>query len=95
MQGLFYGREESQKNYFGFDPESGFETFHTAEEAKNYAQGSMDDYRGISCDCWPEEVENVCWGEISQVLVQGGLRPRNEEDSHSLDMTCDYELQDI
>lgn len=87
--------ERKVKKYFGYDPENGFETFHTAEEAKNYAQGSIDDYRGISCDGWSEEVENVCWGEINQVSVQFGLRPRNEEDSHSLEMTCDYALQDI
>ena len=85
----------SNFKYFGYDPNSGFELFETEEQAKNYAEEAISYYRGDACDGWSEEVDQVCWGELKQETVQVGLRPRNEEDGHNLEMTCDYVLTDI
>jgi len=81
--------------FFMYDPDSGFETYETAEEARCAAYDAIDYYRGESVDGWPDEVEQVCWGEIKQDSQQVGLRPRNEEDKSSCDMICDYQLTDI
>ncbi|KHS87101.1 hypothetical protein RC83_13340 [Pectobacterium brasiliense] len=34
-------------------------------------------------------------GEIKQLSIQVGLRPRDEEDKNNCDMICDYQLADI
>ncbi|ELY5855625.1 hypothetical protein ACVF21_003770 [Cronobacter sakazakii] len=85
----------STYRFFMFDPENGFETYKTAEEAKAAAEEAIDYYRGDAGDGWPDEVEQVCWGEIKQETQQFDLRPRNEEDKSSCDMICDYALTDI
>ena len=82
-------------NFFMFDPDNGFETYETAEEAKAAADEAIDYYRGEAGDGWPEEVSQVCWGEIKQETQQVGLRPLDKEDSGSCEMICDYELTDI
>lgn len=81
--------------FFMFDPDNGFETYKTAEEAKAAAEEAIDYYRGDAGDGWPDEVSQVCWGEIKQESQQFGLRPRNEEDKSCCDMICDYALTDI
>ncbi|MBA7802553.1 hypothetical protein HV170_13610 [Citrobacter freundii] len=81
--------------FFMFDPDNGFETYKTAEEAKSAAEEAIDYYRGDAGDGWPDEVSQVCWGEIKQDAQQVGLRPRNEEDSGNCEMICDYELKEI
>lgn len=81
--------------FFMYDPENGFETYKTAEEAKAAANEAIDYYRGDAGDGWPDEVSQVCWGEIKEEAQQTGLRHRNEEDSGSCDMICDYELTEI
>lgn len=48
--------------YFVYDPDSGFETYRTAEEAKAAAKEAIDYYRGDAIDGWPDEVSQVCWG---------------------------------
>ncbi|MFH2660065.1 hypothetical protein ABK774_11795 [Enterobacter hormaechei] len=81
--------------FFMFDPDNGFETYKTAEEAKAAADEAIDYYRGDAVDGWPEEVEQVCWGEIKQDAQQVGLRPRDEEDKNGCEMICDYQLTDM
>lgn len=81
--------------YFMYDPDCGFETYRTAEEARAAAKEAIDYYRGDAVDGWPDEVSQVCWGEIKQESQQTGLRPRSEEDPSYCEMICDYELKDI
>ena len=81
--------------FFMFDPDNGFETYKTAEEAKAAADEAIHYYREDACDGWPEEVEQVCWGEIKQETTQTGLRPREEDDPGSCEMICDYQLKDM
>jgi len=80
--------------YFMYDPESGFETYATEQEAKDAAADAINYYRGEACDGWPDEVEQVCWGEIKQDTHQVGLREREEGDKGSCEMICDYQLVD-
>lgn len=81
--------------FFMYDPESGFETYETAEQAKSAAEDAIDWYRGEAVDGWSDEVEQVCWGEIKQDSQQVGLRPREEGDKSGCEMICDYQLSDI
>lgn len=81
--------------FFMFDPDNGFETHQFAEQAQRAAEEAIDYYRGEAGDGWPEEVSQVCWGEIKQDTQQVGLRPRDEEEKSSCDMICDYQLTDI
>lgn len=81
--------------FFMFDPDNGFETYQFAEQAQRAAEEAIDYYRGDAVDGWPDEVSQVCWGEIKQETQQVGLRPREEDDPGSCEMICDYQLTDI
>lgn len=85
----------SKYKFFMYDPESGFETYETEQQAKDAAEDAISWYRGESIDGWPDEVAQVCWGEIKQESQQVGLRPREEGDKGSCEMICDYQLNDI
>ena len=41
-----------------------FVTCETREEAIRIADEALDDWRGCCDPEWPDEVTNVCWGEI-------------------------------
>lgn len=81
--------------FFGYDPETGFETFKTKEEAINYAQEAIDWYREGAGDGWDECVTSVCWGEIKGETVEVGLRPATEDAETSCEMYCDYILKEV
>lgn len=85
----------TKKQFFMFDPDNGFETYPTAEEAKTAAEEAIDYYRGEAADGWADEVAQVCWGEIKQESQQVGLRPCEEGDPGSCEMICDYALEDV
>lgn len=78
--------------FFGYDPGCGFELFETEEQAKQYAEDAIAEYRGESCDGWSEEVDQVCWGKLSQYTVMCDKQPSsNPEFSYY----CDYQLKDV
>jgi len=54
------------ENYFAYDPESGFETYATAELAEEAADRLIADYAEYSHEGWDEMVSQVVWGEIKQ-----------------------------
>lgn len=55
------------KKYFAYSNDHGFERFSTAEEAEQFAQWLLDQYREDSHDeGWSEDVGSVCWGELKQ-----------------------------
>lgn len=85
----------SKYKFFAYDPETGFETFETAEQAKKHAEECIDWYRGESIDGWDEQIDQVCWGEIKAKATQVGLRKSTEDDETCCDMYCDYELKDV
>ena len=89
--------------YFGYDPDSGFETFTTAKEAKEYAQDAIDWYRDHADEGWDEAVNSVCWGEIKQQTVmtdEKTIKEAEEDLGLILDTAicsgyADYGLEDM
>jgi hypothetical protein len=61
--------------YFSYDPECGLETHNTLDEAKDAAEGALAYYREEAGDGWPEEVENVCYGEIKGATYKCDEKP--------------------
>ncbi len=61
--------KQKEFEYFSYDPDNGFETWQTEEDAKKAALESIDYYRDYACDGWNEEVGGVCWGKIKQESV--------------------------
>ncbi len=84
--------------YFGYCPESGFETFETKKEAKGYALSSIDYFREEASEGWPDEVSNVCWGEIKEVTMKCNEQTISEAEKEGLNISdicsgyCDYQL---
>lgn len=87
----------SKYKYFGYCPESGFELFATAEEAKAYADLSLEWFRAEAGDGWGEQVDQICWGELKQEVVMTEHRPWTEEDGPvgQFDYYADYGLVNI
>ncbi|MCG9054427.1 hypothetical protein LH442_00225 [Laribacter hongkongensis] len=61
---LLKGNAPDSLRFFAYDDEVGFERFNTEAEAKKSVQESIDEYRAIAAEGWPEEVENLCWGVV-------------------------------
>lgn len=54
------------KKYFSFDGET-FLLHTTAEEAKAAAELNLKCVREDAWhDCWPDETESICWGEVKE-----------------------------
>lgn len=83
--------------WFSYDPEGGFETHDTEEEARNAADGYLDSYRDEAPDGWYEGVEQVCWGRIHQAAAMTNKRDPDPEHSNERNFAfvCDYELTDV
>ena len=59
------------KRFFSFDPEDGFEVHDNAEDARVRAEKWLARDRDIATkDGWPEEVEDICWGEIRERVAK-------------------------
>lgn len=76
--------------YFSYDPETGMEFFNTADEAKASAKNALSQFDGS--DGWPENMEDICWGEVKQSVTM--TNKRNAETGSDFDYLCDYELRD-
>lgn len=98
------------KKYFAYSPWDGFELFETEQEAKDHAEGILGVESDNSSDGWHPEVENICWGKLSQHTIQTMIINKDdvctcdgtdesyddcEWPDHDWDFTCDYELEDI
>jgi len=85
---------ENKPRYFSYDPECGFDTHDTAEEARDEAEEALSCYRDNAGDGWSEHVENVCWGVILSEVGETERRPRTDEDGCSPDceFVVDYDL---
>lgn len=85
--------------FFAYDENVGFDLFDTADEAKKYAQESIDEYRAEAGDGWADEVEHVCWGIVLVTTQEIDLgEPEPEYDGGQgiagLDRYVDYILTD-
>jgi hypothetical protein len=83
------------KLFFSFCPKAGFETHDTAAEAEKAARESLDYLSDEAAgDGWNENVDQLCWGEITHMAVMTNRRPVEPDDncSYDFDYICDYEL---
>lgn len=80
------------KRYFAYDPDMGFETFATEQEAINFANEVIDDYRDAADEGWDDLVEQVCWGEVKQVAIMDSKKPGP---GAAFCYSCDYVLGDL
>ena len=79
------------RKYFVYSPDNGFETFDTAAEAEAVAEDLISAYREDAYeDGWDEDVESVCWGEVSQKAVM--VRCDGTPDQVTGRYPCDYAL---
>lgn len=77
--------------YFVYSADNGFETFATAAEAESAAEDIINQYREDACeDGWDEDVESVCWGNISQKAKMIHCSPAPDQVTGSYH--CDYGL---
>lgn len=77
--------------FFVYSADEGFEIFDTAAEAESVANSIIDMHREDAYeDGWDEDVETVCWGEISQRanIVSMANAPDLETGTYQ----CDYAL---
>ena len=82
------------QGFFAYGSECGYEEFDTAEEATEFAEAEIADFRDQACDGWSDEVGSVVWGIVMQRASMTGLRPVSENDnvpSH-IEEWCDYTL---
>lgn len=81
--------------FFAYDDDTGFKQFNTAVEAIAASENSIDEWRALASDGWPEEVENVCWGVVLGKTKQIPIKDHegNTQDS-SGDRYVDYALTD-
>lgn len=56
-------------NFFVYTGEQ-FELVATREEAIRMAEDAIDDWRDCCDPEWPEEVANVCWGEVKGHCIE-------------------------
>ena len=78
--------------WFTYHPDEGFERFETADEAREAAIAWLDAARDAACDEWVDNVDEICWGEIKQQVVETVRRQRMDGDVSSADIITDYEL---
>lgn len=68
------------RKYFVYSPDNGFETFDTAAEAEAVAEDLIGLYREDAFeDGWGEDVESVCWGEVTQKAVMALCGPAPDQ----------------
>lgn len=89
--------------YFSYVPDDygdGFNFHKTAEEAKKYAQDSIQSFLN---DGWDDLVELVCCGEIKEIATKTNIRPIDEKGylpdgeyvGNDFSYYCDYELRNL
>lgn len=84
----------SKYRFFAYDPETGFETFETADQAKKHAEECIQCYRDEAGEGWDEQTDQVCWGEVKGKAVQVNQSEPSNIDN-GFDYYCDYSLLDI
>lgn len=85
-------------NFFCYDPQEGFQLFDSAEDAKKSAQEALEYERQEACEGWSDEVDKICWGQLTQCVAETMRRPRTDADtfvSADCDIIVDYDLVDI
>jgi hypothetical protein len=78
--------------YYAYDPSSGFETFETEQEARDWADAGIDYYRDDSFDGWDDSVKQISWGEIKQKVIECNKKTKKEAQDEGIIIGegCDY-----
>lgn len=74
--------------YFSYCPDEGFELHETAEQAQEAVNNALDFERGEASEGWADYVDQFCWGELKQRVVETMRRPRTDEDTF---VSADYD----
>jgi len=87
-------------SWYAYDPETGYDTFETAEEAQRAAEASLDHYRDGSPDGWHESVGEIEWGLLVPYGEARQCDVVNAEDDPTVaangwDYRCDYRLHSV
>lgn len=88
------GREgEKPFRWFSYDGQS-FETHDTEAAAMKSAEEAFESCREEAPDGWPDEVEQICWGVVTQEVEETLRRTRRDDDpcSRICDEFVDYAL---
>ena len=86
--------KSSKDGFFAYDPECGFDTYDTAEGAKDAAEEILDSYRDNASDGWDEASSQICWGKISECANMFKTGDKIEFDDELVDC-CDYKFEPI
>lgn len=78
-------------NFFSYDPlNDGLQFHETLEQAQNKADESLKLYRHKASDGWPEDITEICWGEVCERVELISTDPAPE--GSSFDTIDDYAL---
>lgn len=81
--------------WYSYDPEEGYDTWSTAQEAENAAAASLEHFRDQSTDGWHEDVGGISWGRLVAYAYATKCDEQPTEPGSEFDYTCDYVLQSI
>jgi len=82
------------KLYFSHDPEDGFELHDTEAEARKRADAIMESCSDYAADDgWPDNMGEVCWGEVRQVAYE--TRRWEAEEGSGFDYMAEWELAEV
>ncbi len=76
--------------YFSYDPEDGYETHTTENEASKRADNALELYRSDAYEGWHEDVEQVCWGKIIEKVER--TKCEKAPDDSEFDEIWDFDL---
>jgi hypothetical protein len=77
--------------WYSYDPEDGYTTHETPEDAREAAEASLEYHRDRSTDGWHEDTINIEWGLL---VPYGETRECNrvETPDGDFDWMCDYQI---
>ena len=81
--------------YFSYYPGGEFKFHETASQAQNAIEEALDYERSEAHEGWSDNMEQYCWGEIKQRVIETMRRPRTDDDtfvSSDCDTIVDYGL---
>jgi hypothetical protein len=68
--------------YFSYNFEDGFEFHNSEKEAKDRAESCLELERDEASEGWAEEVDQTCWGKVSEKVIQTECKIAPEGSEH-------------
>lgn len=67
--------------YFSYDPNGNGFLFHSSsDEAKKATENAFKEEKELASEGWNEGIEEICWGEIKQRVVECERRKATDEE---------------